>query len=221
MGLIKKNKIHNPQFLTAPAPKSVTEEDLGRVWVDGDTKAFKIAIRNKDTDLPELRNFLDTTDRAEIDETYFKGIKEELQTVELQVEGDEHYDNGYDFFTDPIYLENTTQEYDDYYAFFYMAVVDTTAAGYLRSISTDDGIKHVRKAVGTDGYVYDDQTLPVVKYTKIVLDAPAKEIVDIKFENKDSLTIGYTLTEDKQSILLYSDPDGFYNNKQVMVKYLI
>lgn len=221
MDIIKKNKIHNPQIVTSPTPENVSENDLGRIWVDGVSNTFKIAIRNKDTGIPELRNFLDTTDRDEIDRNYFKGLTEELKTVELQGAGDKHFDEGYDFFSDPIFLENSTQDHHDYYSFFYMEVDNSSSVGYLRSISTVEGIKHIRNAVGTDSYVYDTQTLPLVKYTKIVLDVPAKEIVDIVFENKDSLVLGYVLAEDKRTILIYSDPEGFYNNKQVMVKYLI
>ena len=221
MGIVKKNKIHNPQIITDSAPETVGPEDLGRLWVDTNSNSIKIAIRNKETDVPELRNLLDNTDLVDIDGDFFKGINEELQTVELQVSGDMNYNNGYDFFTDEIYLENATQEHDDHYSFFYIELPDTDSPTYIRTISTDSGVRHIRKATGGDTYLYESQTTPVVKYTKIVLDAPAKEIIDIKFENKDSLVTGYSLSDDNQTIFIYSDPDGFYNNKQVMVKYLI
>lgn len=221
MGLIKKNKIHNPQIITDPAPSTVSEEDIGRLWVDTTSNTLKIAVRNKSNGVPELRNLLDNTDLGAIDGGFFKGISEEIKTVGLQSAGDLHFDNGYDFFSDYIFLSNTTQTYDDYYSFFYIEVPDTSDSRYLRTISTDQGVKHIRKAIGTDLYQYNSTSYNVVKYTKIILDNVAKEIVDIKFENKDSLIVGYTLENDGKTILIYSDPDGFFNGKKVIVKYLI
>ena len=221
MGIVKKNKIHNPQIITDPAPDVVTVEDLGRLWVDTNSNTIKIAVRNKDTGTPELRNLLDNTDLIGIDDNYFKGINEELQMVQLQVSGDFNYDYGYDFFSDENYLTNTTQEFDDYYSFFYLEVPDTSHISYLRTISTDSGVRHIRKATGGDRYLYNGEQTPIVKYTKIVLNNDAKEIVDIIFDNKDALVSGYNLADDNRTIYIYSDPDGFYNGKQVSVKYLI
>jgi len=221
MSVIKKNKIHNPQLITSAPPSSVGENDIGRLWVDLETDSIKIALRNKGSGMTELRDLLDTDNMSQMNNTYFKGIRNELKNVELQKSGDEHFDNGYDFFSDPIYLENSTQNYDNYYSYFYIEVQETTDPLYLRSISTDVGVKHIRRANGLDSYSYQSQMKPHVQYTKIVLDIPAKEIIDIIFDNKDSLTVGYKLTADKKTILIYSDPDGFFNNKQVLVKYLI
>lgn len=221
MGVVKKNKIHNPQIITDVVPQTVGPEDIGRLWVDAPSNSIKIAVNNKETGQPELRDLLDTTNLEAIDGEFFKGIREEVQTVSLQVSGDKHFDNGYDFFSDEVYLANSTQNDDDFYSFFYVEVPDTNANNYLRTISTASGTKHIRMANGLDTYSYESTDHKIVRYTKITLDNEAKEIVDIKFPNKDSLILGYELAEDNKTILIYSDPDGFFNNKKVIVKYLI
>ena len=221
MGLIKKNKIHNPQIITDAVPSTISDNDIGRLWIDKSNNTISIAIGNKDTGIPELRNILDTSNYTEMDLKYFTGVEEEMTQIVSQEVGDKHYDYGYDFFTDELYLKNTTQEIDDYYSYFYKEVPDTTSNGYLRTISTDNGVKHIRTANGKDTYIFNSVTYNLVNYSKINLNKPAKEIISISFDNKDQLTNGYELTQDKKTILIYADPDGAFINKNVKVKYLI
>ncbi len=221
MGIVKKNKLHNPQIITDAPPASVTEADIGRLWVDKTNNTVSIAIGNKNDGTPELRNILDTTDLDIIDGGYYKGIDEEFVTLVLQEAGNIHYDNGYDFFTDVVFLENTTQEYDDFYAYYYKEVEDTDSEGYLRTISTDDGVRHIRTAIGTDTYTYNSETYNLVNYTKLTLSQDVKDIVEIKFDNKDTLENGFILLDDNRTILIYADPEGFFAGKTVKVKYLL
>jgi len=221
MGIVKKNKLHNPQIITDAPPASVTEADIGRLWVDKSNNTISIAIGNKNDGTPELRNILDTTDLELIDSGYYRGIDAEFADIVLQTSGDTHYDDGYDFFSDSTYLPNTNQAYDDFYAYYYKEVEDTDSEGYLRTISTDDGVKHIRMANGTDTLVIGDDTFNHVNYTKIILTKDIKGILDIKFDNKDVIDHGFTLLEDKRTILLYCDPEGFFIGKTVKVKYLI
>lgn len=217
----KKNKIHNPQFVTDAAPSTVQSEDIGRIWFDKTNHAIKLAITNKDTGNPELRNLLDSNNLVDIDNQYFKGTTEEYVNIVAQEAGDKHYDNGYDFFSDPIFIQHSTQETDDYYSYFYKEVPDTSSPGYARTISTDVGVKHVRPAYGSDTYQYNSTTYNLTNYSKIILTTPVKEIIDISFANKDILAAGFELLADKKTILIYADPDGFFINQTVKVKSLI
>ena len=221
MGIVKKNKLHNPQIITDAPPTVVSEADIGRLWVDKATNTVSIAIGNKDTGIPELRNILDTTDLETIDGGYYRGIEEEFGIIELQTTGDAHFDAGYDFFTDSVYLENTNQTYDNFYSYYYKEVATTGSAGYIRTISTDSGVRHIRPAIGTDTYQYNSETKKLVNYSKIQLTADAKDIVSITFDNKDTLEAGFTLLDDNRTILIYADPEGFFINKTVKVRYLV
>jgi len=221
MGLVKKNKLHNPQIVSDAPPVSITSNDIGRLWVDKITNTMSIAIGSKIDGSPELRNILDSNDLNDIDNNFYKGISEEFADITLQVSGDKHFDNGYDFFDDSIFLENSNQDLDDYYSFFYKEVADSTSIGYIRSISTIDGVKHIRAANGNDSYLYDDNTISHVKYSKIILTTKVKDIISITFDNKDILESGFELQSDKQTILIYADPEGFFINKRVKVKYII
>ena len=220
MGIIKKNKIHNPQIITDTAPTTITADDIGRLWVDKTTNTVSIAMHHKTTGAPELRNFLDSTDTIEIGNKYYSSISEEFATIELQVAGDEQYDFGYDFFTDAVFLENTNQAYDDFYSYYYKEVPETTSNGYIRTLSTSNGIKHVRRANGHDTYTYNSAQYNLVNYTKITLAQEIKDIIEIKFYNKDVLENGYKLLDDKKTILIYADPEGFFVGQTVKVKYL-
>jgi len=221
MGIVKKNKLHNPQIITDAPPASVTEADIGRLWVNKSNNTVSIAIGNKTDGTPELRNILDTTDLELIDSGYYRGIDEEHADIVLQEAGDTHFDSGYDFFTDPFYLSNATQDDDDFYSYYYNEVPETSSEGYLRTISTDDGVKHIRKANGEDTYQFDDTTYNQVNYTKITLNQDIKDIIEIKFTNKDTIDHGFILLDDKRTILIYSDPEGFFIGKSVKVKFLI
>jgi len=221
MGIIKKNKLHNPQIITDAPPATVTEADIGRLWVDKTNNTISIALGNTTTGNPELRNLMDSNDLALIDGGYYRGMREEFGDIVLQSNGDTHYDNGYDFFTDSTYLENTNQSYDDYYSYFYKEVPSTTSNGYLRSVSTFDGVKHVRTANGMDTYQYNSTQYNLVNYSKIILQNDAKDIISITFDNKDNLESGYELLNDKRTILIYADPEGFFINKRVKIKYII
>lgn len=221
MGLNKKNKLHNPQIVSETPPTSVTTSDVGRLWVDPLNNNLVMAMGNKIDGTPELRSLLDTTDYQDIDDVYYKGVGEEFVDIILQISGDLHYDSGYDFFMDTVYLENSDQTSDDFYAYYYKEVADTNSEGYLRTISTDAGAKDIRLAVGTDTYVYDTVTYNLVNYTKLVLAQEVKDIIEIKFGNKDTIEKGFILLEDKRTILLYSDPEGFFIGKTVKVKYLL
>jgi len=218
---IKKNKLHNPQIITEQPPEEIVEKDIGRIWIDKTNNNMRIALNSKVDGTPELRNMLDTNDLLDIDKTFYKGVSTELATIVLQENGDSHYDNGYDFFNDSTFLNHSTQEYDDYYAYFYKEVEDTDSPGYLRSIATDDGTKHIRIALGDDTYEYDNDTYNLVNYSKIVLQNKIKDIIDITFSNKDSIQHGYTLLDDNQTILIYIDPEGLMVGEQVTIKYLI
>ena len=220
MGIIKKNRIYNPQIITDSAPTTITSEDIGRLWVDKTTNIVSIAMPHKTTGAPELRNLLDNTDSLEMGSKYYSSIGEEFAEIELQVAGDEHYDFGYDFFTDVVFLENTNQEFDDFYSYYYKEVPETTSNGYIRTISTDDGVKHIRMANGNDTYTYNSTEYNLVNYTKIILSKEIKDIIEIKFDNKDVLVYGYKLLNDKKTILIYVDPEGFFIGKTVRVKYL-
>lgn len=218
---IKKNKIHNPQLVTDLVPSTVTEEDLGRMWIDTEHDGIYVAIKNKFTGVPELRSMLDSSTMTAIDGAYFSDIVYEYSLIIPQEAGDKHYELGYDFFNDAIYIENATQENDDFYAFYYIEVSSTDAPNYIRSISTESGIKHVRAANGYDTYDYMSVTYPLTNYSKIVLNSPIKAVVDIKFENKDVLETGFELLNDKRTILIYADPEGFFINSLVKVRCVI
>lgn len=226
---IKKNKIHNPQIITDPVPTEIRAEDIGRLWVDHTQNKIVVAVPNGDGGA-KAKMLLDDENATEIianvadkvAQSYFIDIRDQYATIIAQTNGDTHYDSGYDFFGDVDFLNSMTQDQEDYYSFFYIEVPSTTSSGYLRTISTVDGSKHIRKAIGADNYVYNSQNQKVVNYSKILLAAPVKDVVEIKFENKDVLEeVGYELQEDKQTILIYGDPEGFFINKQVKVKYVI
>lgn len=221
MGIVKKNKLHNPQIITDAPPSSVTEFDIGRIWIDKTNNTVSVAIGNKTTGAPELRNLLDSSDLVQIDQVYYSGIGEEFALIEPQTAGDSHYDNGYDFFTDSVYLQNNNQVYDDFYSYYYKEVPATSSNGYLRTISTDFGVKHIRPAVGTDSYIFESITYNLIKYTKIILSREIKTVLEIKFDNKDTIDHGFSLLSDNKTILLFCDPEGFFNGKTVKVKYLI
>ena len=221
MGLVKKNKLHNPQIITDNIPTTITSDDIGRLWLDKTSNTLSIAVGNKTTGRPEVRELLDSSNLESIDSKYFSDIIQESAIIVPQVPGDTHYDNGYDFFSDPIFLKNTNQVYDDFYAYYYKEVEDTGSAGYLRTISTDSGVRHIRAATGSDVYTFNSTQYKLVNYSKIVLTADTKAIVSIIFDNKDELTNGYILSDDKRTILIYADPEGFFLNKTVKVKYLI
>jgi len=221
MGIVKKNKLHNPQIITDAPPATVTEADIGRLWVDTANNSISIALGNTDTGAPELRNLLDSNDLALIDDGFYRGMSEEVATIVLQTQGDTHFDNGYDFFSDSTYLKNATQAYDDFYAYYYREVPNTNSLGYVRTISTDDGVRHIRNANGSDTYDFNSVTTNHVNYTKINLSKTIKGVLEIKFDNKDVIDHGFTLLPDKQTILLYCDPEGFFKGKTVKIKYLI
>lgn len=220
MSEIKKNKIHNPQFITEPVPENISASDVGRLWVDKVNKKLIIGLAD-DGESGMLTDVMTGIDKTDISNTYFSGLSDVYVTIEAQVNGDTHYDHGYDFFADSAYTENTTQDIDDYYSFFYIEVADTETAGYLRTISTAEGDKHIRAAIGADNYVYNSQTKKVVNYSKIILPFTVKAVVELKFENKDVVDQGFELQDDNQTILIYGDPEGFFINKKVKVRYMV
>jgi len=147
-------------------------------------------------------------------------INNSVETIIPQVNGDKHYDYGYDFFTDELFLGNINQSIADYYSFFYVEVMSTNSNGYLRTISTDEGDKHVRLAIGSDNYIYNNSTKKVVNYSKIVMPFEIRGVIELKFDNNDVVDRGFELQEDNQTILIYGDPEGFFLNKKVKVKYI-
>ena len=224
MGTIKKNKIHNPQLVTENVPEIVNADDFGRLWVDKTTNKLYLAIKD-DEGNPTTVSMFDSVGKnrfqKEIEQTYYKAIIDEYVTVIPQTNGDKHYDIGFDFYSDTIFTKNLTQELEDYYSWFYLEVPTTTDVGYLRTISTSDGEKHIRAAKGSDNYSYNSQLYKVVNYSKIILSQSVKSIVEIKFDNKDVLDHGFELLPDGKTILIYCDPEGFFLNKTVKVRYLI
>jgi len=227
----KKNKIHNPQIVTDSVPDTITSVDFGRMWADKTSKKIVIALTDENNqgvltgliteiDKSEIQNSISTIQTIMTD-TYFSAVGDVYATVVEQVNGDTHYDSGYDFFSDANYTENTNQAIDDYYSFFYVEVPDTISSGYLRTIETTEGPKHIRPAIGSDNYVYNNQAQKVVRYSKITLPFTVKEVVEIKFDNKDIIEQGFDLQSDKQTVLIYGDPEGFFINKRVKVRYLI
>lgn len=232
MSDIRRNKIHNPQFITDSVPETITESDIGRLWVDNVNKKLVIGIPGEEANSCVLTGLITDDDKSAIESsisdiqstvnvTYFSNILDTYATIEPQVNGDKHYDEGYDFFSDDNYTENSTQELDDYYSFFYIEVESTESNGYLRTISTDQGDKHIRTAIGADNYVYETQSKKVVNYSKIIMPFEIKGVIELKFDNKDIVEQGFELKEDKQTILIYGDPEGFFLNKRVKVRYLI
>jgi len=228
----KKNKIHNPQFVTEAVPEIITESDIGRLWVDNVNKKIVIGIAGAEENSCVLTGLITDDDKNELESsisdiqstvnvTYFSNILDTYATIEPQVNGDKHYDVGYDFFGDDNFIENSTQELDDYYSFFYIEVGSVEDVGYLRTISTDEGDKHIRPAIGADNYTYNNQNKKVVNYSKIILPFAIKGVIELKFDNKDIVEQGFELQEDKQTILIYGDPEGFFINKRVKVRYLI
>lgn len=213
-----KNRIFNPQFVTDAPPETVEEKDLGRMWVDIESKKMKIALPGSDG--YELRNFLDTDDRLEMDDTYHKEIKTKILEIIPQQEGDKHFDNGYDFFSDEVFLANADNETQEYYSYYYKEVPDTSSDGYVRSISTIDGVKHIRTANGKDTYELNGVVTQLVKYSKIDLGSEIKGVFDISFvDTKDVLEAGFELSDDKKSVLIFADPDGFFIGKKVKIRY--
>jgi len=81
MGIVKKNKLHNPQIITDAPPSTITESDIGRLWVDKTNNTISIALGNTTTGIPELRNLLDSNDLATIDGGYYRGISEEFADI--------------------------------------------------------------------------------------------------------------------------------------------
>lgn len=224
MSTIKKNKIHNPQLVTDPVPGTVDIDDFGRLWLDKTSSKMYLAVKDE-FGTPTTVSLMDSIEKSnlenEISRDYYKGIGDEYATIVGQTNGDKHYDQGYDFYDDTVFLQSLTQEQEDYYAFFYVETALTTDVGYLRTISTVDGDKHIRAARGSDSYTYNSKMEKIVNYSKIVLSQPVKTIVEIKFNNKDILEHGFELQDDKQTILIYCDPEGFFLNKTVKVRYLI
>lgn len=224
MGTIKKNKIHNPQFITGNLPDIVKSEDFGRVWLDKTSNKLYLAVKDSGGN-PTTVSMMDSIAKNELEtqisQQYYKGIGDEYQTIVAQTNGDKHYDQGYDFFNDVVFNNSLTQEQADYYSFFYLELSSTSDAGYLRTITTTEGNKHIRPAIGSDNYTYNSKLEKVVNYSKIVLSQPVKSIVEIKFDNKDILEHGFELLSDGQTILIYCDPEGFFINKTVKVRYLI
>jgi hypothetical protein len=218
MAIINKNKIHNPQIVSDGIPENISNDDIGRIWNTGNS--FKIALTNENKEL-KIKEMLNDDHLEMIDNKYFKEIKEKICVIESQDENDKHYQKGYDFFNDDIFLKNASQEIQDYYSFYYIEVADSSSPGYIRSVSTSDGVKYVRCAIGGDTYTWEGNDYNVVNYSKIKLDEEIKEVVSIIFDNKDILENGYELSEDKKSILIYAEPDGYFIGKQVKVKYLI
>jgi len=220
---IKKNKIHNPQFITDTVPAVITKDDVGRLWIDKVNKKLVVGL-NDGVDGATITDVVTGIDKTilekEISDTYFSGLSDVYAVIELQSNGDKHYDHGYDFFGDTNYLENSTQEIDDYYSFFYMEVASIDTVGYLRTISTDSGDKHIRNAIGSDNYIFNSTTKKVVNYGKIILPFKVKVIIELKFENKDIVEYGFELQDDKKTILIYGDPEGFFINQKVKVRYL-
>ena len=94
-----------------------------------------------------LANVSTTVNNIEID------IEDVYSSIIPQAVGDPHFDNGYDFFGDAIFMEDMSAELSDYYSFFYLEVL-LNDVGYLRTIETDDGPKHIRAAKGSDTYIY-------------------------------------------------------------------
>lgn len=224
MSDIKKNKIHNPQFITEEVPVSITDSDVGRLWVDKANKKLIIGLTD-DGEAGVLTDVMTGIDKTvmenDISNTYFSGLSDVYATIVLQVNGDTHYDQGYDFFSDTSFIGNSTQEIDDYYSFFYIEVPTIESSGYLRTVSTSEGDKHIRNAIGSDNYIYNSQTKKIVNYSKINLPFVVKAVVELKFENKDIVDQGFVLHSDKQTILIYGDPEGFFVNKKVKVRYML
>jgi hypothetical protein len=224
MGTVRKNKIHNPQLVTENVPGTVAAEDFGRMWVDKASNKLYLAVKDTEGN-PTKVSMFDSVEKTafqeEIDQSYYKSIGDEYATIVAQTNGDKHYDFGFDFYSDVIFTQDLTQEQEDFYSWFYLEVVSTNDAGYLRTISTTEGDKHIRAAKGSDNYTYNSNSYKVVNYSKIILSQPVKSIVEIKFDNKDILEQGFELLSDGQTILIYCDPEGFFLNKTVKVRYLV
>lgn len=223
MAELKKNKIHNPQFISDKVPESITKDDVGRIWVDNISKRFVIGVQGEPNQ-GRLVGLLTDDDKNEIKNNvannYFSEIADVNVTIEKQIEGDVHFDKGYDFFSDDVFMKNATQELMDYYSFFYLEVENTNSINYIRTILTDSGEKHIRCATGHDSYSFNNQIFQIVNYSKIVLPTKVKGIIEIKFDNKDTLEYGFTLSLDMKTILIFGDPDGLFLNQTVKVRYV-
>ena len=218
---MKKNKLHNPQIVPSPIPETISDTDIGRIWVDKVTHKFKIALFDSEQQTPIIRDFLDDSHITQFDNKYYTSIEEGYFQIVAQVSGDKHFDNGYDFFNDTDFLNNASQDTQDYFSYFYREVSSTSDNGYLRTISTTDGSKHIRTATGNDIITIDGVDESHVKYSKINLGKKVKSIVSIMFQNKDELVSGFELNDEKDTILIYADPDGVIIGKTVKIKYIV
>lgn len=221
MAFDKKTKIHNPQIVTEVPPQTVSDSDIGRIWLNPNNKTISIALWNKQSGLPELRELLDSADIPDLNSTFINAIIDENVTIIPQTIGDLHFDNGYDFFSDSIFLENASQPEIYFYSFFYKLVDSPESDGYVRSISTSDGVKHVRNIYGTERYVYNSNEYNITNYSKINLSQPVKGVLDIIFDNNDVLQSGYVLSNDKKTIYIFCDPSGTFINKEVKIRYMV
>lgn len=221
---LRKNKIFNPQFVTDETPESISSDDVGRLWVDAKLGKFVVGINDKRKKSNVSVALLTDIDRDDIDEkvsnTYFSELIDFYAIIEAQQSGDRHFDAGFDFFTDDVFLKNTDQVLDDYYSFYYVEVENKQSQNYIRTISTQFGEAHIRCANGHDTYLYDNALYKVVNYSKIILPTPVKKVIDLRFDNKDTVENGFILHSDKKTIYIYGDPEGFFLNKTVKVRCL-
>jgi hypothetical protein len=221
MAELKKNKIHNPQFVSDDVPDNISSHDIGRLWLDKTNKRFVVGLPN-DSGHGHTLGLLTELDKDNITQntanTFFSEILDFYCFVEPQITGDKHFDVGYDFFTDIDFIENATQELADYYSFFYLEVESVNSLGYVRTIQTLSGNKFVRLANGTDTYIYNSQPRTVVNYSKVSLPQTVKAVLELKFDNKDVVDRGFILGSDNKTILIYGDPDGFFIDRHIKVK---
>jgi len=219
----RKNKIYNLQFVTDDIPKNITSDDVGRLWIDKNKKKIVVGLVDEhDNSLTTC--LLTDFDRVEIvsnaAKIYFSEVIDIQATILPQEISNVHFENGYDFFSDELFLTNADQSLNDYYSFFYLEVPSTTSKGYVRTINTVNGETHIRCATGYDVYMYDGNEEQIVNYSKIILPRTVKSIVEIRFENKDIMEKGFFLHSDKKTIFIFGDPEGFFLNSKVKVKCL-
>jgi len=216
---INKNKIHNPQLITDEIPNELSTSDLGRLWINKKQNTISIAVLNNET--VQLNSLMHQDDMTKISNTFYSGVETIFGDIISQEENDPHFESGYDFFSDNIFKELSDDDTDFYYSYFYKEVSGTDDPLYIRSISTVDGVKHIRKVIGTDVVLYDEVEYNHIHYSKIILPYNVKEVVSIMLSNNDEIDTGYILNDEKTIIYLYLDPEGYFIGQRVKIKVLV
>lgn len=234
---IKTNRIHNPQIISDPIPQTITSADVGRIWLDSDTKTLSIGgvdqngnfvVKTildssstqslaKNNSLTFVNNQLILTKSDNSTETIDLSVFTTMAEIESYVSSLNLQNEIIEQTVNVVSQTSGDLHYDQGYDFLNNGYVDDYYVNfYIQeneafTVTLGDGTKVKPKT----GLSFSKITLLNSKTISTI-----SNIKELSFNNGDVLKTGFALSPTGSSVLLYCDPTGKYIGKQATIKFI-